>query len=91
VTSKSGIYRFTAPPEGSVERFLSRNRVSTDALNALGHWRSGAPSRDFEVVQDEDECLVATLTFDGADQRAGLSLDAHVARFGVAVEFVGLP
>ncbi len=66
-----------------VEGFLSRNRPSTDALSAVSHWSSGATGRSHVVQVDEDDRLIADLTWSEADQTAGPDLDNLCRGVGV--------
>lgn len=78
---KSGKYRFTRAT--GLPGFMSQNRPSTDALNALSSWTAGDPGRSFEVHRDEDESLSATLTFSANDKSAGDDI-------GLACQNVGI-
>lgn len=85
---KSAKYRFVRA-EG-VAGFMSRNRVSTDALNALEQWRAKRPGRRYEVVgpDGEDDQLVAQLSLEDTDQDAGASMEAEGLKQGVEFEFL---
>lgn len=70
--------------EGSPNGFLSQNRASTDALNALGEWANGDDSWTFVVEDEADDCMTATLTFsDEHLDRVGRHLDRACANHGV--------
>ena len=58
--------------------FMSDQRASTDAINALNKWASGDGRRSYEIVsgEDSDDLLVAKLTTDSNDSRSGIDLDA---------------
>lgn len=58
--------------------FMSDQRASTDAINALSKWASGDRRRSCEIVsgEDSDDLLVAKLTTDSDDSRSGDDLDA---------------
>lgn len=77
-----GTYRFVRAAK-SASGFLSRNRASTDARNVLANWRAMSKERDFAVKAEEDEELVAVLTFDSADQAAGSQMGALCEKYGV--------
>ena len=66
-----------------VAGFGSRNRASTDALQALIIWRDSRPGRGYEVRVDEDDRLIADLTWDENDSAAGPDLDRQCNRSGV--------
>lgn len=67
----------------NVEGFLSSNRPSTDALNALNVWANTQSDRSYTVRVDEDELLVIELNWNDADASAGSDLDKACHRFGV--------
>lgn len=75
-------YRFSR--SDSIKGFLSKNRPSTDALGALAVWQDGHADRDFSKHIDEDEQLVAELSWNESDDSAGPSLDDACSKFGVA-------
>jgi hypothetical protein len=80
-------YRFTR--KDGIEGFLSKNRPSTDALGALHMWREGRAEREFTVQVDEDEQLVAELSWNEADGSAGQELDAACGKLGVTRTYEG--
>lgn len=82
----SGKYKFTG--DGSIVRFLSRNRPSTDALNVVHRWRDMFPGRTFETIEDTDNHLVAKLSVADGDEAAGPQLQALGVQHGVQYEFV---
>lgn len=55
----SAEYRFNKSK--SISGFLSQNRSSTDALNALQRWSGGEKGRSFKIKTDEVELLIAQL------------------------------
>lgn len=67
----------------SKEGFLSAQRASTDALNALGAWRNERGGRGFDVLQDEAEFIVARLIWGDDDASVGDSLNGICAKYGV--------
>lgn len=77
----SATYGFTRKPFGAIGR---PNRPSTDALGVLWRWRALSQAREYEILVDEDERLVARLTWAEGDARAGPDLDAQCD--GVAIE-----
>ncbi len=84
----SAVYQFNRSKDGS--GFLSQNRPSTDALNALEGWTEGGAGkqgRSYEVVNDEDEFLVAKLSWNEADIEAGPDLDAQCRDSGIEKKF----
>lgn len=78
----SGRYRF-ARKSNSIEGFASRNRPSTDALNVVNIWSNAQPQRSFSILGDEDEQLLADLSWSEADISAGPNLDDTCDKFGV--------
>lgn len=82
-----GRYRFTRAVD-SPSGFLSQNRPSTDAINALERWKAAGHRRKFEVKIDEEEELVAVLSFDTTDMDAGGQLDAACYDCGVSRHFI---
>lgn len=68
---------------GSVRGFLSRNRASTDALNALVTWETRASGRTYSVAKDDDDELVSDLTWDEKDTAAGSDLQSACDASGV--------
>ena len=83
----SGRYRFVRN-SNSIEGFGSTNRPSTDALNVVNIWSSGQPQRSFTILIDEDEQLVADLTWSESDPSAGPSLDGTCNKFGIERSYV---
>ena len=81
----SSAWRFTRVPG-----FMSRNRVSTDALGALEAWKGEDARRDYGVTEglEDDAVMVANLSTDTDDSNAGGRLDWHCARLGVTRELV---
>jgi hypothetical protein len=69
----------------SITAFLSRNRPSTDALNALCDWKKAYPQRSFthSENQDDDEQLLVQLSWIQSDIAARSSLEDACNKFGV--------
>lgn len=64
--------------------FMSTQRPSTDAMNVLGNREDSIFGRSFEVLVDEDEQLVARLTFLKPDQQgAAEMLSGLCLKFGI--------
>jgi len=82
-----GCYKFVRK-NNSVEGFVSRNRPSTDALNAVNIWSNAQAQRNFSILIDEDEQLVADLTWGETDPSAGPSLDEACDKFGIERSYV---
>ena len=82
-----GKYRFVRDAE-NLSGIFSQNQASTDAMNVLHKWRGMAAGRDFKVEVDEEEQLVAVLTFETLDQAAGSQIDLLCAQHGVNRQFV---
>lgn len=83
-----GRYRFTRDGR-NIAGLMSGNRASTDALGALSLWSSAQQGRDYVVVADEDEQLVADLSWSEADSSAGPDLDSACLKLGVNRSYVG--
>ena len=83
----SGRYKFTRK-NNSIKGFLSTNRPSTDALNALAIWSTAQPERSFTVLIDEDEQLLANLSWGDTDTSAGSSLEAACDNYGLEHSYV---
>lgn len=66
MNSVSVTYQFTRDSQ-SLRGFLSSNRPSTDAMALLVNWQAELPTREYEVVEDTDNVLVATLRTTQAD------------------------
>ena len=62
-----------------------RNRVSTDALNALLSWVHTDACRSYRITQGEEDndVMVAALSTHVGDVDAGADLDKHCLRAGV--------
>ena len=75
-------YRFVRRPD-SVEGFFSQNSASTDVLNALAFWQHGTDHRSFSTEKDEENLLVAKLSWADVDDTAGADLDKQCQKYGV--------
>lgn len=82
----SGNFKFSS--DGSIVRFMSRNRPSTDALNLLIRWRDIQPGRSFETIEDTDDHIVAKLMFSDSDDSAGPDLQKLGSQHGIDHEFL---
>lgn len=78
----TGRYKFKRRNNSS-EGFLSRNRASTDALNALDNWSNAQSQRTYTVLDDEEELLLAELSWNELDDSVGPDLDKACQTFGV--------
>lgn len=83
----SGRYKFVRK-SNSIEGFASTNRASTDALNVVTIWSNAQPQRSFSILVDEDEQLVADLTWSETDHSAGPNLDGACDKFGIERSYV---
>jgi len=83
----SGRYKFVRDGK-NVTGFLSANRASTDALGALGAWSGAQSDRGYTVVIDEDEQLLADLSWSEVDSSAGPDLDCECFKFGLSRIYV---
>lgn len=81
----SAKYRFKR--SNNISGFQSQNRPSTDTLNALQRWLEGNNERSCEIKTDEDELLIAQLSWKEGDTGAGPDLDASCSQFGVERNF----
>ena len=77
-----GHYSFVRS-NSSIKGFLSPNRPSTDAISALENWSNNQSQRSYTVLVDEDERLVAELSWNESDASAGSDLEEACRRFGV--------
>lgn len=87
MSTSSGRYRFTRSSE-SVAGFLSHNRASTDAISILEKWQRMKKKRCYDVERDEDDGLVARLTFESSDEVAGSHIDALCSEHGLDRQFI---
>ena len=78
-------YEFTR--SNTITGITSSNRANTDAFNTLEVWQT-KPARSYEIVEDEDEFLVADLAFLEGDKNAGTDLDSASQKSGVNRTFV---
>ena len=83
----TGRYWFTR--SSGINGFFSNNRASTDALNALSEWSSKQTRRSYEELKDEDETLLARLSWSESDIDAGQDLDNACLSCGVEHSYVG--
>lgn len=68
MAEKSVIYIFTRDDQ-SASGFMSPNRASTDAAGVVINWSASA-GRSYQILQDQDDLLIATLSYQEADERA---------------------
>ena len=87
MSTSVGKYRFVRDAK-NVSGIFSRNMASTDAMNVLHKWRGMESGRDFKVEVDEEEELMAVLTFETSDQAAGSQIDMLCAQHGVNRQFI---
>lgn len=69
--------------KNSINGFLSKNRASTDALNALSIWSNSKPQRIYNVLSDQDEELLVELTWQESDSSAGPELEDASIKVGI--------
>ena len=81
-TARYKFVRDTGVPGG-----LSNNSASTDAILALSDWSNSHSRRSYDVQVDEDNILIAELTWDDADD-ASPGLDAACVEWGVQRSYV---
>lgn len=78
----TGHYRFTRDGR-NFKGFISSNESSTDALQALSIWSGAQQGRGYIVAIDEDEQLLANLSWTDTDSSAGPDLDSACLKLGV--------
>lgn len=78
----SARYKFVRKND-NIEGFLSKNRASTDALNALTIWLNSNPQRSYIIVNDEDEQILVDLSWSETDISAGECLEDACNKFGI--------
>ncbi|KQY80907.1 hypothetical protein [Pelomonas sp. Root1444] len=83
----SGVYKFFAD-ENSINRFMSKNMPSTDALSALARWTNAAAGRSFDKLEDTDDHIVARLSWSDEDDSAGGSLQGLLLSLGLEHEYL---
>lgn len=74
--------------DNRVNALSSTNSVSTDALRALEMW-VGSWCRSYEILEDSDDEVIASLEIDPHDQLAGAQLDIKCSENGVNFTFIG--
>ena len=82
----SAEYRFNRC--NNISGILSKNRPSTDALSALQRWTNSKKGRSYKIRTDEDEHLIAQLSWENNDSNAGPNLDDECTKSGVERHFV---
>lgn len=75
--------RYMFVRDTSIEGFVSSNRPSTDALNAVITWSRGHASRSYAPKTNENDILIVDLTWSDGDSAATADLDQSSRRFGV--------
>ena len=68
MAEKSVIYIFTRDDK-SASGFMSPNRASTDAAGVVINWSASA-GRSYHTRHDQDDLLIAKLSYQKADERA---------------------
>lgn len=87
MTEKSVIYIFTRDDK-SVSGFMSPNRASTDAAGVVNNWSASA-GRSCQILQDQDDLLIAKLSYQEADKRAAADdLNRRCAEQGLKRETI---
>lgn len=81
----SSLWEFRRDPR-SMTGFMSTNRPSTDALNALEAWCTRGGHRKYVVKSENDDLLVAMLSTISADLEVGGDLDKECSRWGLIRE-----
>lgn len=82
-------YQFTRDVRSG---FLKTTRPSTDAMALLWQWSTDLKTREFEVIDDTDDMLVATIKTTQADIDADQGGFAHrCTQHGVLKTVVNVP
>lgn len=88
---RTATYHFKRDPD-SANGTLSGQRARTDALGTVQSWATMAEGRSHQVLQDEDDFLVATLHWDAADEgAAALDLETLCDALGLRHDAVERP
>ena len=72
----------------SMRGFLSGNRASTDAINAVSDWSNAASGRSYELQSEEDETVVVDIMWSELDYTADVNLDDFCRKRGVTRSYV---
>lgn len=67
----------------SMRGFLSGNRASTDAINAVSDWSNAASGRSYELQSEADETVVVDIMWSELDDTADVNLDDLCRKCGV--------
>ena len=87
MAEKSVIYIFTRDDQ-SVSGFMSPNRASTDAVGVVINWSASA-GRSYQTLQDQDDLLIAKLSYQEDDERAAADdLNRRCADKGIKRETI---
>jgi hypothetical protein len=87
VTSRWRFERAETP-----EAFLDHTRPSTNAMSALHQWAAAnLDVRSYDVIEDEDEHLVADLSTDDDDCGSGDMLDERCRVYNVQRNRIPIP
>ena len=61
----------------------SNNRASTDAINALEQWKASVSSREYKILQDDDEFIIANIEFSSSDRNAGDDMASACRQYSI--------
>jgi len=87
MTEKSVIYIFSRDDQ-SIPGFMSPDRASTDAIGVVTNW-SAWVGRSHQILQDQDDLLIAKLSYQEADERlAADDLNRRCAEQGLKRETI---
>ena len=87
MAEKSVIYIFTRDDK-SASGFMSPNRASTDAAGVVSNWSASA-GRSYQTLQDQDDLLIAKLSYQEDDERAAADdLNRRCADKGIKRETI---
>jgi|CXWL01.1.fsa_nt_gi hypothetical protein len=82
----SGRYRFVRR-SNSIEGFVSKRRASTDAIEIVENWSKKESQRSYNILIDEDDELVADLTWSETDFSVGTSLESACDELGIECSY----
>lgn len=79
--------RYSFKRSDNIAGSMSFNRPSTDAIKALEEW-TFKPDRSYYIREENDDKLVADLTFKDSDEDAGPELDNACEKHGLERTFL---
>lgn len=82
---KTVSYKFT---RNINDHRVSNERASTDAIGALEQWTANVSSREYEVSDDNDEFIIATVRFSSSDNNARDDMASACRQYSVQREMI---